>query len=136
MSPTITSTELESLTRDHAQLDFFRRELRATFVQADQDAKRFLSRRLSDDVLRGFVALMEIQTEGSRRLFLACKRIREGRESEPLPEDICHPRATDEEPRRAIERILGEWRELITDLDALVFMSKTQLEAALERAAQ
>jgi hypothetical protein len=42
----------------------------------------------------------------------------------------------EEEPRRAIERILGEWREMIADLDALVTMSNMQLLAASEQAAQ
>jgi len=136
MSPTITSTELESLTRDHGQLVSFRRKLQVTLIQADQDTHRYLSRGLSDDVLRGVVALLEIQTRESRPLFLACKRVREGRESEPLPKYICHPRAMDEEPRRAIERIFAEWRQMIADLDALVTMSKQQLMAALEQTAQ
>lgn len=136
MSPQTSPTALEPLKRDHEQLVAFRRELQVALVQADADAKRFLSRRLSDDVLRGVVALLEIETRESRRLFLACKHIREGRESEPLPKHVCHPRAMDEEPRRAIERILGEWRQMIADLDVLVSMSETQLKAASEQAAQ
>ncbi len=40
-----------------------------------------------------------------------------------------------EEPRRAIERLLGEWREMAADLDALVAMSEKQLKTASEPAA-
>lgn len=135
MSPTTVSADLESLRRDHEQLVAFRRELQVTLVQADQDTKRFLSRRLSDDVLCGVVAFLEIQTGESRRLFLAVKHVAEGRENEPLPE-VRNPPAMDEQPRKAIDRLLSEWREMIADLDALVTMSEKQLKAASEQAAQ
>ena len=131
-----TTSDLQSLRRDHEQLVAFRREVQTSLVQVDQATRRFLTGPLSNAVLRGVVALLEIQTAESRRLFLACKRIREGRENEPLPKHICHPRAMDEEPRRAIERILGEWRNMVSDLDTLVIMSEKQLKAASEQAAR